>query len=249
MIRLRIGSRAREIRSRVREINDRREGQKIYERVKDYTMVKEHAFCDNLALARKIISVSGCIVECGVWRGGMSAGLCAALGPDRTYFLFDSFKGLPEAHLIDGPAALEYQQNKDSSDYHDNCTAPRHFAHRAMESVGARKFELIGGWFHQTLPSFKPPEPIALLRLDADWYESTMTCLNHLFDYVAADGLIILDDYYTWDGCSRALHDFLSSRKAIERIRSVNGSVCYLIRDRRVALDHRGSALLLNHNL
>ena len=104
-----------------------------------------------------------------------------------------------------------------------------------MELVGAQRFELISGWFDQTLPQFKPPEPIALLRLDADWYESTMTCLNHLFDYVATDGLIIFDDYYTWDGCSRALHDFLSSRKASERIRCLNRSSCYLIKDREVA--------------
>jgi hypothetical protein len=46
-----------------------------------------------------------------------------------------------------------------------------------------------------------------------------MECLRKFWDFVLSDGLILIDDYYTWDGCSRALHDFLSDRKALERIR------------------------------
>jgi O-methyltransferase len=95
-----------------------------------------------------------------------------------------------------------------------------------MAKVEAKQFELRKGFFKDTLPDFDPG-PIALLRLDADWYESTMECLTHLFDRVVPDGIIILDDYYTWDGCSRALHDFLSYRKAVERIQSFDG-VCFL---------------------
>jgi hypothetical protein len=41
------------------------------------------------------------------------------------------------------------------------------------------------------------------------------------------NGIIVLDDYYTWDGCSRALHDFLSRRSSTERIRNL-GDVCFL---------------------
>ena len=92
------------IRSRIRDTKDRWERRRIYSRVKDYTMVKKSAFCENLALAREVAGIRGCVVECGVWRGGISAGLCATLGPDRRYFLFDSFEGLPPAQPIDGPA-------------------------------------------------------------------------------------------------------------------------------------------------
>jgi O-methyltransferase len=161
----------------------------------------------------------------------MSAGLCSILGASRNYFLFDSFQGLPPAQTIDGPAAIRYQEDRDSPTYYENCAAPERYALEAMELAGARTFKLVPGWFSETLPKFKPPEPIALLRLDGDWYDSTITCLKHLFDYVAPNGIIIFDDYYAWDGCSRALHDFLSDRKATERIRSYNGSVCYLLKD------------------
>jgi O-methyltransferase len=217
------------IRSHLKNQLSRRRLRNIFEELREFTMIGESAFCDNLQLAEMAQAVPGCIVECGVWRGGMAAGICRILGPERTYFLFDSFEGLPPAQAIDGQAAIDYQTNKHSPHYHDNCTAPPEFATRAMNLVGSRSFHLKEGFFEKTLPSFVPSEPIALLRLDADWYESTMTCLQHLFDHIAPGGIIILDDYYTWDGCSRALHDFLSTRKATERVRTF-GSVCYLVK-------------------
>ncbi len=200
---------------------------KIYRRFRDYTMIPKDTYFNNLALAERLRSVPGCVVECGVWRGGMCAGIATVLGPSRDYFLFDSFEGLPPATEVDGPAALRWQRNTDAPGYHDNCSASPEFARRAMTLAGAESFELVQGWFNETLPQRKIEKPIALLRLDGDWYESTMTCLEHLFERVASGGLIILDDYYTWDGCSRALHDFLSRRSAAERVRHL-GNVCYL---------------------
>jgi hypothetical protein len=192
-------------------------------------MVHPQWYVDNMRLAERVrkAELQGCVVECGVWRGGMIAGLATLLGADRDYFLFDSFEGLPPAKQVDGKNALCWQANTGAAEYFDNCTASPEFAGEAMRIAGARSFSLLKGWFNETLPKFKPPSPIALLRLDGDWYESTMVCLVHLFDEVAPGGIVILDDYYTWDGCSRALHDFLSKRSAVERVRSL-GNVCFL---------------------
>ena len=190
-------------------------------------MIPSELYVENLILAERVARISGCIVECGVWRGGMSAGLAAVLGPRRAYYLFDSFEGLPPAKEIDGASALAWQSNKESSGYHDNCTASEDFARRAMLLAGAPCFHLVKGWFSETLPKAGLPEPIALLRLDGDWYDSTMECLESLFDQLAPGGLIMFDDYYTWDGCSRALHDFLSRRSAVERIRNAK-DICFL---------------------
>lgn len=200
---------------------------RIYHRFREFTMIPREMYINNLILAETVRGIPGCVVECGVWRGGMSAGLASVLGPSRDYFLFDSFDGLPPAKDIDGKAALEWQSKTEAPGYYDNCAAPPEFARRAMNLAGAASFELVAGWFHETLPGKVLSEPIALLRLDGDWYESTMVCLEHLFDRVTPGGLIILDDYYAWDGCSRALHDFLSRRSAVERVRNL-GNFCYL---------------------
>lgn len=200
---------------------------KIYSRYRDYTMIKPSVFAMNLRIAEQVRNTPGCVIECGVWRGGMSAGLSAILGPQREYYLFDSFEGLPPAKTVDGEAALNWQKNTNSVEYYDNCSAPPEYAEQAMKLAGVKAFHLIKGWFDATLPAFTFSGNIALLRLDADWYESTTVCLEHLFDRVAPGGLIVLDDYYTWDGCSRAVHDYLSRRSSPERIQSLNG-VCYI---------------------
>jgi hypothetical protein len=199
----------------------------IYRRFRGFTMIAPDVYVRNLFLAERVSRLEGCIVECGVWKGGMSGGIASILGPGRSYFLFDSFEGLPEAKEIDGEAAKSWQGDKESPTYFDNCTASLDQANQAMLLSGAKSFELRKGWFNETLPDFLPPQPIALLRLDGDWYDSTMQCLESLFQHVTPGGIIVVDDYYAWDGCSRALHDFLSRRSATERISSFEG-VCYL---------------------
>ena len=180
-------------------------------------------------MASRIRSVEGCVVECGVWRGGMIAGLAEYLGPERHYHLFDSFQGLPKAKEIDGKSAIRWQSNPRGHNYHDNCSAPLEFAEKAMLISKATSYTLHEGWFEKTLANSNFTENIALLRLDADWYDSTMICLEKLFQHIHVGGLIILDDYYTWDGCSRALHDFLSRHSRRERIESFQG-VCFLVK-------------------
>ena len=69
---------------------------------------------------------------------------------------------------------------------------------------------LVKGWFEDTVPLKKDAtNPIALLRIDADWYESVRTCLDNLFDNVVSDGYVIIDDYGTCIGARKALDQFL----------------------------------------
>jgi O-methyltransferase len=199
----------------------------LYRAYREYTMAGAGIFWRNLLIVDERRHVKGCVVECGVWRGGMSAGMAHVLGPDREYFLFDSFEGLPAATPRDGEQAKQWQEDTSSPTYYDNCRAPIEFAERAMKLSGAPNYRLVKGWFEDTLPAFVPPCPIAVLRLDGDWYESTMIALESLFKHLARDGIVIVDDYYAWDGCSRAVHDFLSRHQMTTRITQKFG-VCVL---------------------
>jgi O-methyltransferase len=86
------------------------------------------------------------------------------------------------------------------------------------------------GCFFETLPKCYYPSGISLLRMDGYWRESKIDILEHLFPKVSYGGLIIVDDYHTWDGCARALHDYLSKHSRTERIREHNG-ICFLRKD------------------
>ena len=202
----------------------------LYGKYKDFTMVRMDQYIDNLQLVNTYGStVKGDIVECGVWRGGMMAAIAEVLGNEnRKYYLFDSFEGLPPVKEIDGPAAQAWQENKDGTSYFDNCSADISYADTAMKQTGC-PYSLLKGWFSETLPLFRD-KSIAVLRLDADWYESTMDVLTNLYDQVVKGGLIIIDDYYTWDGCSKAVHDYLSSIKSSSRINTSEKGIAYIIK-------------------
>lgn len=202
--------------------------QNLYQKYKDFTMIPEREFVDNLKICRGGIHVEGVIVECGVWRGGMSAAMAEVLGGERTYFLFDSFEGLPDAKEIDGNQAIAWQADKTSLGYYNNCQAEEEYAHKAMQMAMIKNYHTKRGWFSETLPLFPKKEKIALLRLDGDWYDSTMDCLVNLFDKVVPGGIVIIDDYYMWDGCSKAVHDFLSTNKRAERISRSSNGVCFI---------------------
>jgi O-methyltransferase len=200
---------------------------RLHGKYREFTMAPASIYWRNMLVVNEHRHVAGCVVECGVWRGGMSGGMAEVLGPSRQYFLFDSFEGLPAAGEQDGDEARKWQADTASPTFYDNCAAPIEFAERAMRLSGAANFKLVKGWFENTLPSFVPPEPIAILRLDGDWYDSTLVALNSLWPQLAPGGIVIIDDYYAWDGCSRAVHDFLSRRELTARVTQRHG-VCVI---------------------
>jgi O-methyltransferase len=213
----------------IKNYSKRRRYERIFQKYRDFTMVPFENFVPNLEMCEKFKSIEGCVVECGVWRGGMSASMAEVLGSGRTYYLFDSFEGLPEAKEIDGTAALQWQKNKDAPNYYDNCKAEIEFARKAMSLSKADKVKIIKGWFNETLPSAAIDEPIAILRLDGDWYDSTIDCMENLYPKVSEGGLVLLDDYYYWDGFSKAIHDYLSKYKLPVRVNQWKNSNLYYI--------------------
>ena len=67
----------------------------------------------------------------------------------------------------------------------------------------------VPGPVEQTLPDHAP-DPIAILRLDTDWYASTRHELEHLFPRVAPGGVLIVDDYGHWEGARRAVDEYFA---------------------------------------
>jgi hypothetical protein len=59
-----------------------------YLRYRKFTMIQPIIYIRNLLLCVHKAPASGCIIEAGVWRGGMSAGIANML-PGRVHYLFD----------------------------------------------------------------------------------------------------------------------------------------------------------------
>ena len=60
------------------------------------------------------------------------------------------------------------------------------------------------------------PGPIALLRLDTDWYKSASHELEYLYPLVVKGGVVIIDDYGYWKGARKAVDEFIA--KSTDRI-------------------------------
>ncbi len=157
----------------------------------------------------------------------MIAGIARLLGKIGTYHLFDSFEGLPEAQPIDEARAKDWQTDTMGPQYHNNCKAEQEEAETAM-SMTTVEWRIHPGWFQDTFPE-SDIDNICLLRLDGDWYDSTMLSLKTFFPKLQEGGILLIDDYYIWEGCCRAVHDYLSQTQSTSRLQSRN-QVCYLIK-------------------
>lgn len=196
---------------------------RLYHRVAPYTMVRWKKLANVHALAADVErrGLPGAFVECGVWRGGC-AGVMAwhahQAGRGRLTWLFDSFEGLPEPSAADGAAAIAYAEGRAGGALRSigRCIAPAEDARRLLfAELGVREADvrIVPGWFQATVPaSAAAIGPIALLRLDGDWYDSTRVCLEALYDQVVPGGYVVIDDYGDWAGCRRATDEFFAAR-------------------------------------
>lgn len=207
---------------------------RVINEVRAYTMVPPENLVVTMRLAIEAIEAGrlGDFIECGTWMGGSSFAMLLVqrflygkiLKP---VWMFDSFQGLPKADERDGPLSFKYQSEPEATGYFDNCTAQLDKVQAARVGFGFTGDEaiIVPGWFNETIPVHRldlSNRRISVLRVDCDWYEPVRYVLNELTPFVSNEGAIILDDYYAWDGCARATHDFLSTNSFSWRIRSMD---------------------------
>lgn len=195
-----------------------------YRTVMPYTMVALPRLKTLRRLAERLdaLGLAGDVVECGTCNGGSGAILAqvASRSPlGRHTWLLDSFQGLPPATAADGPRAAAYT---------GTCLGQQAAVRQVLGRLGVpdEAVTLVPGWFEHTLPTL-PVERVALLHIDADWYESVRLCLNLLFDRVPSGGFVVLDDYGYWEGCRNAWHEFASERGLKIDLVQVDGTGVY----------------------
>lgn len=190
-----------------------------------HTMLPRHVLLGLVRQVDRVVGdgIPGSFVECGVWKGGSSflmAHRLRTLGQERLVWMFDSFEGLPPPQPIDGPLAQRWASETDGPNYHDNCVVSLDQVRATADRLElGDRVRLVKGWFDETLVDYRSKiGPIALLRIDADWYASVRSCLESLYDLVSPGGLIVIDDYGVFDGCTLAVHEFLASRELAHAI-------------------------------
>jgi O-methyltransferase len=169
------------------------------------------------------MGVQGDFVDAGTCRGGaaiLMRALQAAFGESHRFvWVADSFTGVPASTSeVDIAAGLDLQTSR----------YPWLAASLEMVRDNFRTYDLLGdhvrflpGLFTDTLPA-APIKQIALLRLDADLYSSTFEALSALYDRVADNGIVIVDDYGGFTPCRDAVDAFREQRRIAAPLQRIN---------------------------
>jgi len=195
--------------------------QTFFEKVQPFSMTSYERISvlfDSLEYIREN-NIEGDFVECGVWRGGNVFGIAEYLSYykmlDRKVWLFDTFEGMTPPEDCD----VDLTEKKAEDVIRDNpsimCKASLEDVKSVMtrSSLPQDKILYVVGDVCETLLQEKNiPEKISLLRLDTDWYKSTIKELEVLFPKLSSKGVLIVDDYGHWKGSKKAVDEYFNNQ-------------------------------------
>jgi hypothetical protein len=157
-------------------------------------------------------NITGCIVEMGVWRGGMSMWMQSILRyyrDKRDIWLFDTFGRFPTSsdskdQYIHSITQMLFENSPTITDVKNNF-----MTNGLLDS----NIKFVAGDIKDTVP-VSPIQNIALLHCDTDYYDSTKTILENFYSRIVLGGYIVIDDYN---------NDFLGCKTAVDEFRNKYG--------------------------
>lgn len=123
--------------------------------------------------------------ELGVYKGG-SLKLLAENFPDRSWFGFDTFKGLPKEHWNEN----EVHQ---PGDFNDNSIDD------VYNFINRPNVLLVEGLFPETAKTFDFMK-FSFVHVDFDFYEGARSAIEFFYPRLVPGGIMVFDDYL-WENC------------------------------------------------
>ena len=189
----------------------------LFGRVQPYTMTSFECVVALSQAVEYVISngIPGALVECGVWRGGnlivMGETLRTRGATGRQVVGFDTFEGMTEP--TDRDVSRDGEFARDLAPDGPWCQAGIEDVRSILKAHTLdNAIDLVPGRVEDTIPRAAPGE-IALLRLDTDWYDSTMHELEHLYPRLSHGGVLIIDDYGYWQGQRQAVDEYFTRER------------------------------------
>jgi len=167
---------------------------------------------------QRIISenIQGALAEVGVYKGDTSR-FIHKISADRTFYLFDTFKGFPKNDLeIDN---TEDNRFKDTS------------IHTVLKNIGNTNNIIVKkGYVPDTFWGLQN-KTFAFALLDLDLYKPTVESLSFFYPRITKGGYLIIHDYNNSESnwaCKRAVDEFMKNKpEKIIEIGDVWGTVLF----------------------
>jgi len=162
-------------------------------------------------LYKSIVELPGHIVECGVYKGASLIRFATFReilenAHSRKIIGFDAFGAFPRSGDREDIKFIE-KFERDGGE-----GIPLKELEAALEHKCFRNVELVPGDVHDTVPRYLQAHPemrIAMLHLDLDVYPPSAFVLEQLHGLVVPGGIIVLDDYGTVSGATKAVDELL----------------------------------------
>ena len=187
-------------------------------------------FLTHYEIYKKILTVPGDIIECGVFKG-------------VSLLQFASFRYLLETNVsrkiigFDDFGTFRHQNKIDDTQFIAkwNKELGKGIAEKELKNILEEKkftnFQLIKGDVKKTIPKYlkrNKHTKIALLHLDMDVYQPTITALNYFYKKVSDNGIILLDDYAVETGATEAIDNFFRNKKVIIKKMGLHDHCSYI---------------------
>lgn len=169
---------------------DDQEFSKIYESIRQNTLVDRTRCYAHYQLMQQIAVLPGDILEIGTWRGG-TAGIFTQMSPKKTVYLADTFEGVVKS------SSWEHYEDKAHSD-----TTEELVIDFLSKQLGVDNFKILKGIFPEDTGESVADQEWAYVHIDVDVYESAKDTFNFVWDNVVQGGVVVFDDYGFISACS-----------------------------------------------
>lgn len=178
-------------------------------------------FLNQLEIYKLILDKPGDILEFGVYKGSSFMRLLAfrdllEKGTKRKLVGFDAFGKFPKNLQLDSDLEFVQRFEDEGGDGMTRVELEGHLSNKK-----AANFELVEGDIMQTLPSYvnaNPEMKLALIHIDVDVYEPSKLILELLWERLVSGGVLMLDDYRTVAGETKAVDEFFKGQAQVQNL-------------------------------
>src|SRR5689334_12575804 len=162
--------------------------------------------------------IPGIFLEAGVAMGGSAIVIAKTKKRERELRLYDVFEMLPPPTENDDPKSHEVYKSFVAGtvtgpvdrNYVSHASDLLAFTRENMRRTGVdpdvENVKFVKGLYEDTL---RIAEPVAFAHVDCDWYDSVKVCLERIVEHVSPGGIILFDDYNSFQGCRKAVDEWL----------------------------------------
>jgi hypothetical protein len=182
-------------------------------------------------LFKKVSHLNGSIVKCGITaeegfnRFTMIKDMIGT-EHEQKMIAFEKFQPVfEEGPAENGEVTLKVKER--------SALSLEHMQQTLVEKGLTEKVEFVPGIVCESIPNYLMENPelkIALLNIDLDEYDTTMTTLEFLYPRLMPGGILIIDNFYKYLDESKAVKDYFAPSKVTINNFSVNKGPHYIVK-------------------